>query len=386
MTNNISEKIINLFKNKKEYYEDKIKKIFPDFNIITSNKSGVIIYPAGRKTEALVESLTRNGIAVAAVGDGDSNVWGKKIGSCLIFSPEELAEKYSDFPVIVSSTDYREEITEVLKKMGFKIIFHISFLNFINPDIFPVFPEYHRRFYSLFEIANQTEIIKLNSLWEDEESREAFLKILQFRLGFDDSILNERKFSANQYFEKKFMSFLQDEIFIDCGAFKGDTIEQFNLITSAKFKRIYAFEPDRNNFDKLLKKCGEIGAEKIECQPSGVYSFTGKVNFMETGDAIARIVEDDRSFSINVVSLDDFMKNKEPVTFIKMDIEGAEMDALLGAKEIIKKYKPKLAISAYHRADDLWKIPLLIKNLNSDYKIYLRHYSNEVMDTVCYAV
>lgn len=386
MANNADEKIISLFENKKDYYEDKIKKIFPDTDIIIGKKQDVIIYPAGRKTEALIESLTKNAITVAAIGDSNSSMWGKQIGQCKIFSPEQLAEKYSNFPIIVSSTDYRKEITESLKKIGFKMIFHISFLNFINPDIFPVFPEYHQKFYSLFDSVNQLEIIRLNNLWEDEESQEIFLKVLQFRLGFDDTILNENKFSNNQYFESKIISFSKEEVFIDCGAYQGDTIEQFNLITSAKFKKIYAFEPDRVNFEKLYKKCKEISAKKIECQPSGVYSYTGKVDFMETGDAIARIVDNDKTFSINVVSLDDFIGSKDIATFIKMDIEGAETDALLGAKEIIKKHKPKLAISIYHNATDLWKIPLLIKSLNPDYRIYLRHYSNEVMDTVCYAV
>ncbi|PIT88147.1 MAG: hypothetical protein COU29_04010 [Candidatus Magasanikbacteria bacterium CG10_big_fil_rev_8_21_14_0_10_36_32] len=386
MVNSTDEKIINLFKNKKDYYEDRIKDLFPSCDFVFNQKQGVIIYPAGRKTEVLVQNLIKNGLSVVAVGDSNNNLWGKKIGPCQIFSPEDLAKKYLNFPLIVSSTDYRQEITETLKKLGFQKIFHISFLNFINAVIFPVFPEYHKRFHSLFEPDNQAEIIRLNSLWEDEESRGTFLKVLQFRLSFNELILNERKFSSNQYFEKKFMSFSNEEVFIDCGAFKGETIEQFNLITSAKFKKIYAFEPDRNNFEKLEIKCKEIGPTKIDCEPSGVYGFTGKVNFMETGDAIARIVEDDASLCINVVSLDDFMKDKERVTFIKMDIEGAETEALLGAKEIIQKYKPKLAISVYHNATDLWEIPLLIKSLNSEYKIYLRHYSNEVMDTVCYAV
>ena len=107
---------------------------------------------------------------------------------------------------------------------------------------------------------------------------------------------------------------------------------------------------------------------------------------METGDPIARIIDSKQSVPINVLSIDDFMKDKEAPTFIKMDIEGSETEALLGAKKIIKKYKPKLAISVYHNATDLWKIPLLIKSLNNDYKIYLRHYSNEIMDTICYAV
>ena len=90
--------------------------------------------------------------------------------------------------------------------------------------------------------------------------------------------------------------------------------------------------------------------------------------------------------TIKVVSIDEYMKDKEPATFIKMDIEGGEYDAISGAKNTIIKEKPKLALSVYHKATDLWKIPLSIKKLKPDYKMYIRHYSREIIDTVCFAI
>ena len=76
----------------------------------------------------------------------------------------------------------------------------------------------------------------------------------------------------------------------------------------------------------------------------------------------------------------------DPVTFIKMDIEGAELEALKGSSKIIKKYMPKLAISLYHKKDDILEIPLYIKELVPEYKLYIRHYSNAGVETVLYAV
>ncbi len=380
------EEIIKLFKYNKNYYENKIKKTFPDSELITHGKREVVIYPAGKKTESLVESLTKNGIKIVAVGDSNKKLWGKQIGKFKIFSPTELAQKYSNLPIIVSSTDYRKEITELLKKIGFKLIYPISFLNFVNSNIFVVYPEYAQRFNALFSSINQSDIIKLNNLWDDVESKKTFLKVLKFHISFNDAVFKSKIDYHENCFDTKILSFSKKEVFVDCGAYIGDTIEQFNLITSGKFKKIYAFEPDKNNFNQLSKKCKEIDKTKIFCILGGVYNFTGEVNFMETGDPIARIIDSKQSVPINVLSIDDFMKDKEAPTFIKMDIEGSETEALLGAKKVIEKHKPKLAISVYHNATDLWKIPLLIKSLNNDYKIYLRHDSNEIMDTICYAV
>ena len=88
--------------------------------------------------------------------------------------------------------------------------------------------------------------------------------------------------------------------------------------------------------------------------------------------------------SAKVVSLDSCITDK--VTFIKMDIEGAELNALKGSREIIKKYKPRLAVSVYHKKEDLIEIPLYIKELVPEYKLYIRHYSNAAIETVLYAV
>ena len=88
-------------------------------------------------------------------------------------------------------------------------------------------------------------------------------------------------------------------------------------------------------------------------------------------------------FSVNTSNLDDMIDEK--VSFIKLDIEGAEYKALLGARRIIKTYKPKLAICVYHRHDDLCRLPMLIHEMVPDYKFYLRHHHPNEWDTVLYA-
>lgn len=121
----------------------------------------------------------------------------------------------------------------------------------------------------------------------------------------------------------------------------------------------------------------------IEAYDYGVYN-ENTIKCFQSGNGINSLISDYGTDKIKLIKLDDFIS--ENVTFIKMDIEGAEMPALEGCKKTIEKYKPKLAICVYHKVDDLWKIPLFIKKLNPEYKLYLRHYSSTFAETVCYAI
>ena len=99
----------------------------------------------------------------------------------------------------------------------------------------------------------------------------------------------------------------------------------------------------------------------------------------------SRIIDKECGDKVQVVTLDDYVYDEKP-TFIKMDIEGAEMEALIGARRIIQTYKPKLAVCLYHKPQDLFEIPIYIKSLNEDYRLYIRQYANSRYETVCYAL
>jgi FkbM family methyltransferase len=136
----------------------------------------------------------------------------------------------------------------------------------------------------------------------------------------------------------------------------------------------------RNYVDKL------DNSDRVILFNKGVSDKTGRVFFESTGDTSARISEVGSS-SIEVITIDEALQEYEfPVEFIKMDIEGAELAALHGAKETIQKYKPILAICVYHKLDDLITIPQYIKKLVPEYKLYLRHHSKCIFETVLYAV
>ena len=151
-------------------------------------------------------------------------------------------------------------------------------------------------------------------------------------------------------------------------------------------KKVYAFEPDKINYNECAKKIKEISQANVELIDAGLWNENTYLEFLMDGSGGARIIQSKTAGTnkVKVVSLDSIID--EAVTFIKFDIEGAELNALRGAQKIISNYKPKLAICVYHKNEDMWEIPYYIKQLVPEYKLYIRHYSNCAWETVLYAV
>ena len=175
-----------------------------------------------------------------------------------------------------------------------------------------------------------------------------------------------------------------DEIFVDCGAYDGKSVVDFIFYVKGKYKKIYAFEPDIANYTLCYNNLADL--RDVFLYNSALSDSEGDYLFDSRGTQSSKIVGNDvggNLIKIHTTKLDSLIN--EPVSFIKMDIEGAEYSAIHGATEIIRKCKPKLAISVYHNDDDLIRIPLLLRELVPEYKFYLRHHTAMYVDTVLYA-
>ena len=184
------------------------------------------------------------------------------------------------------------------------------------------------------------------------------------------------------YFDLPELPHLQHEIFIDGGGYDGMSTVNFCKWAAGSWE-VKIFEPEK----KLQEKCQSnvVNIDHVEIIPNGLWNKKEILPFVYEGSA-SRIVDNaNGSGKISVISLDEYLQNK-PVTFIKMDIEGSELNAIKGAEKTICKYKPKLAISIYHKPEDLIELPKLLLSFNNNYKFWLRHYSLSWFDTVLYAV
>lgn len=175
------------------------------------------------------------------------------------------------------------------------------------------------------------------------------------------------------------------EVFIDAGGFDGLTTVSFMEWCDGNGYS-YIFEPDERNRVSIKNNLKEIS--DYEIVPKALWSRTATLAMDSKGNFASNVrekIEDRQEETIASVSIDDFAKRRK-ITYIKMDIEGAEAEALRGAARVITEQKPKLAVSIYHKERDIWEIPALILSYCPEYRFYLRHYSFSWYDTVLYAV
>lgn len=234
----------------------------------------------------------------------------------------------------------------------------------------------------LGEKREKATIIIMNKFYHQEIAeqleKEGFCKEQIFNFGE-----LYRKLNKAQYFDLKELEIVDGEIFVDCGVLDGET--SLNLLKKYgnKIKKIWMFEPDKKNIPKVKNNFKDQKVE-YEIIEKGVWSSVTTLQFQSLGNGCSGI--DGRGEEkIETISLDEALKGCGP-TFIKMDIEGAELEAIKGAEMIIRKYQPKLAISIYHKLEDIEEIPKLLLEYNPSYKFYIRHYSLMSSETILYAL
>ena len=251
-----------------------------------------------------------------------------------------------------------------LREHGLRSLDYFAFRRYADLDLKPVwfwdefpgdFSEHRERYDRVFEELR------------DEQSRIVFQNIVNFRLSSDLTFLDGFTGAQHrQYFEDFLHLKPEGEVFVDVGCFDGATSESF-IERCPDYAAIHVFEPEEGNMNVVKRRLGLY--ERIHYHQLGLSDRAETVGFEVRGSS-SRITEQGGA-SIDVRRLDDVLR--EPFTFLKMDIEGQEMAALAGARDAIVEHRPRLAICAYHRYDDLWKIPERVLSYRRDYDIYVRH-------------
>lgn len=381
-----------LFSKPKTEYIRLLYKKFPGFSEIFRDHSPVVILGAARMGKIFLSNLRKKRIPVIAFIDNDRLVQGSSLDGVPVLSVKQAKQQYQDYPVFVASLLYESVLFDDMRKHGFRKIYPLCLTNIFYPSVFAS-PEYEGTFDVLFSDKNQRDILKVFNMLGDEKSKNIFTNLIAFRLLRDKKFIHTITSQANPFLNRDLLPLSTNEVFLDAGAFDGDSVKLFHKATKGRFTKIYSFEPDGENVARLKERIRQLKIkDRVEVVKKGIYNRSGFINFDEMGTVDSRITknsfgagEKSHVHRILVVSLDEYFVNREVPTTIKMDIEGVEDEALTGTQKIIKKYKPKLAISIYHHATDLWKLPLYIKKLNPKYHLFLRHYSQEIVDTICYA-
>ena len=335
------------------------------------------IYGTGLAGESVFKSLSKMGIEVSFFLDGDET----KIGS--IFLGKKIIDissvKEEDFILIAANPEYK--IHERLNYKG------IANWKYIDPEFLYLWSEgFDSDKIKTILKENKDKIWQVYELLGDEKSKKVLESVLQHRLSHNLLLINDI-YDGNQYFGNDIIGLVNGNI-VDCGAYTGDTLKRFVEQAGGGY-HYYAFEAEKENCNSIVKYCRENGIEDVDVFNLLIYDRKEMLSFSrdENNEKVGgRIIEQPNSSVIlQADSIDNVLK-KIKIDMITMDIEGAELHALMGARKCISTYTPKLAVSAYHEISHLWEIPLLIKELNPAYQIYYRHHRWNMHDTVCYAI
>lgn len=333
----------------------------------------IAILGAGPEGTRLAGICRARGIEIIGAYDGNARKRGTAFAGMSVYPSEALTRLPRDIPIVIASHRVLGGY-ESLRALGYTAV-PFAYLQVAAPDRFPPHAFYDGLLEDLF--AHREQYVKLSEMLADEQSRATLNSIIAYRLTLNPLYLRDMV-DWNLYGA---LSFGEAEVYVDGGTYNGDSIQLFAEHVRDRYRKVFAFEPDKKTFKVLSARFGSN--PRVRLCNAGLYSRSGGLGFTADSSRAAKIDPNSR-LTIDVVSLDDTIQEK--VTFIKMNIEGAEVEALKGGRALIGKYAPKLAISGYHRPTDLWKLPQLILELNGAYNLFLRQQDGGIIESVIYAV
>lgn len=288
-----------------------------------------------------------------------------------IISPDEIRSKTENPLIFIVSAniDVRTAIMKQCAKLGLDKVLPVDEYVFYR---------------------HEKEIVENYHLLCDELSKEVYLEMLFSRI--DNNEVSEKYVAGHQYFcLREFLKRDKNEVFVDCGAFVGDSVETYLWQKDGVFNKIYAFEPDPSNFSSLCCRTERLRKEwgcpdsKIICENCGLDDHSYEIAMSsEESSLSAHLSDSGNGIRIPVTTIDDYFKEQR-VSFLKADIESFETKLLCGAKNVIKRDHPLLAMCIYHNATDFYHIQQLIHKIDDTYRFSLRHHSYYECETVLYA-
>ena len=342
-------------------------------------KRPLFFYGAGLICRRIIDVCALISIRPNYISDMNPDLWGKLIDGIRIISPSEMRKFGTDIPIIVT-TMYISSAVNSLAEQGFTNIW--CFNDHKTPPYNQSIYSYNNDY--IFN-THKAAITRIRKGLADRRSVETVDRIISYRKTSNPSDI-EAIYCDNEYYPSDIIFLTQNEVFIDGGSYNGDTIHDFIKRTNCKFNHIYAFEPQP--FLSGLINDGlmyHIARSKITVIDKALSENEGKAQFTE--QSVASRLDINGVLEVETESIDNLFKSaKYGPTYIKLDIEGAEMAALKGAERTVESFKPKLAICIYHKPNDLWEIPAYLMERYPFYDFYIRHHSMADTGTVLYAV
>lgn len=327
------------------------------WDFLKSTELPVFIYGMGDGALKIMGVFERYGIPLAGFFASDEFVRGHTFQGHLVHTLSQIEALIDDFVIVLAfAAGYQnlyDRINEIAKR-------HIL----LAPDV-PVAGE--GLFTYAYCLENAEKIRSVYDMLADEKSRRTYADVLNFKISGKIEYLNSCT-SPKEEIYGEIIPLCEDEIFADLGAYNGDTAAEFMSACNNNFRHIYAFEPNPKNFRKLTKNLPED--ERITLFNAAAGRENGTVKISANEGRMSRAGGEGKTVEIPVLAVDEAVS--EDVTVLKLDVEGGEREAILGARRHIER-GAKILCSLYHRNEDMFDLPLLIKSIDPELKLYVRH-------------
>ena len=342
----------------------------------------LVLCGAGRLGRSMLRGLRSAGADVLGFADNSPRLHGQRIDGCEIVSIDDAVRQHGKSAVFVTAIYTARPLREQLAATRVPVA-SARAVFFQHPAVF--LP--HASVDSPESLVTQADdIMEGLDNWADDASRSEYVAQIAWHSLLTTEV-GPWTPAAQTYFPEGLVKLSDHEVFVDCGAFDGDTLREFVRRKGDRFEGFVAFEADPTNFRSLEESIASLPAgtrERIVARRIAVHSGRETLRF-SSADGAGSAVAAGGDIEVEADSLDALLSGVDP-TFIKMDIEGAEPNALRGAFNTLRNKAPTLAICLYHARQHLWELPKAIREANPDYRVFLRRHSDECWETVAYAL
>lgn len=335
-----------------------IKEKQSTWDKLKEEKRPIFIYGMGDGALKIMSVFREKGISLSGIFASDDFVRGHSFEGYRVHKLSEIENMVDDFVVVLAFAAGYQSIVDKIHSIAERHTLYVPDVPVAGSGLFT------------YEYCVQNAV-KLQQVYDslyDDYSRKVYANIINFKISGDISYLSSVTTSKSSIYKEIIKPNL-NETYVDLGAYNGDTIREILEFTRGKYAGIYALEPDRKNFKKLSKFVD--GMPHVFAHNAAAWCIDTELPFAaKAGRQSAISASSDTMIQARSV---DSILGKKTATIIKMDVEGFEREAIWGASQTIARYSPKLMIALYHRNEDIFELPLLIKSINPNYKLYIRH-------------
>ncbi len=326
---------------------------------LKAEKRPIFIYGMGDGAMKIMAVFRQYGIAVAGIFASDEFVRGHSFAGYHVHKLSEVEEMVDDFVIVLAFAAGYPELVDYIRQLSRKHPLYVPDVPVIGSGLFT------------YEYCME-HLQELNAVYRslaDDESRRVFLNVIQFKISGDIHYLDAVTEEPDNIY-KQILKPNRNETFLDLGAYNGDTIRELLSHTGGKYFSIHAVEPDKKNFKKLRAYLEENDMKRVSAYNCAAWCLDTELPFSSKSGRQSVLAPNGQPMPAR--SVDSLLQN-QAATLLKMDVEGFEREALWGAAKTITHHAPKLVVAMYHRNEDMFELPLLVKHLNPNYRLYIRH-------------